>query len=466
MVSKRRSTFKFGLICLSALLLLAVCSIAFSEDCISFDPTKVEAKQISGNWKVVQGDMWMLDFGASKENAVKAVQIIQHYKMDSQCFVGRPNAPMQYYLVNGKAPVGPFPGEDAIPFNPKTTEAKQINGAWKVVDGDHWMLDFGKSEANANEAVSIIKKYEFNNICFVGRPNAPMMYFRKDKPKLLLPGYGRQIPGPAMKEDCIKFNPNQVEAKQISGNWKVVQGDMWMLDFGASKEQAEKAVKIIKFYMMDQQCFVGRPNPPMQYYLTNGKAPAGEFPGEDAIPFNPKTTEAKQINGAWKVVDGDHWMLDFGANKENADTAVKIIKKYEFNHICFVGRPNAPMMYFRKDKLRLIKPGNIGVLQSLPNISVTLKANPSKYHGDCPSTITFDGAITADRACEVKYTFPRSDGATGPTFTLKFDAAGTQKVMTTWQLGADYKGWQTLKVTAPVTVESKMAEFDLKCKGN
>jgi hypothetical protein len=45
------------------------------------------------------------------------------------------------------------------------------------VDGTHWILDFGASQANANKALNIIKKYGFSQICFVGRPNPPMMYF-------------------------------------------------------------------------------------------------------------------------------------------------------------------------------------------------------------------------------------------------------------------------------------------------
>ena len=123
--------------------------------------------------------MWMLDFGSSQANANKAVRIIKHYRMNRQCFVGRPNAPMQYYTVNGGAPQGALAGEDCIPFNPNNVQAKNINNRWKVVDGSHWILDFDKKEAEARIAVKIIKYYGFRYICYVGRPNAPMMYFRK-----------------------------------------------------------------------------------------------------------------------------------------------------------------------------------------------------------------------------------------------------------------------------------------------
>jgi len=50
-----------------------------------------------------------------------------------------------------------------------------------VVEGGHWILDFGPSQAHAEMAENIIRHYKMNSICFVGRP-APdmhqlMMYF-------------------------------------------------------------------------------------------------------------------------------------------------------------------------------------------------------------------------------------------------------------------------------------------------
>lgn len=151
----------------------------FTEDCISFNPASVQAKQVGGRWKVVHGSMLMLDFGSNRSHAQRAVQIIKHYKMDRQCFVGRPNAPMKYFTVKGSAPRGAISGEDCIGFNPAKIQAKLINGRWKVVEGSHWIMDFASKEAQARSAVKVIRHYGFTRVCFVGRPNPGMMYFRK-----------------------------------------------------------------------------------------------------------------------------------------------------------------------------------------------------------------------------------------------------------------------------------------------
>jgi hypothetical protein len=93
---------------------------------------------------------------------------------------------------------------------------------------------------------------------------------------------------------------------------------------------------------------VGRPDPSFQYMLVSGHAPTGSFPGEDCVSFNPDTIEVKEFSGRWKIVDGSHWMFDFGSKKSEAYTAYRIIKKYGFKYSCFVGRPDPSFQYLRK----------------------------------------------------------------------------------------------------------------------
>ena len=150
-----------------------------------------------------------------------------------------------------------------------------------------------------------------------------------------------------VKEDCVSFDPRTAEVKQINGRWKIVDGSHWLFDFGSKSKEAKKALAIIKRYRMNQSCFVGRPDPSFQYMLVSGRAPQGSYPGEDCVSFNPRTTEVKQINGRWKIVDGSHMMFDFGNKRDEAELALRIIKKYGFTRSCFVGRPDPSFTYLR-----------------------------------------------------------------------------------------------------------------------
>ena len=79
-------------------------------------------------------------------------------------------------------------------------------------------------------------------------------------------GYVPGTPGiPVVREDCVQFNPNTIEVKQIGGRWKIVDGSHWMFDFENKEDEARLAFAIIKKYGFTRSCFVGRPGPSFQY---------------------------------------------------------------------------------------------------------------------------------------------------------------------------------------------------------
>ena len=78
-------------------------------------------------------------------------------------------------------------------------------------------------------------------------------------------GYVPGTPGiPVVREDCVGFNPNTAEVKLFSGRWKIVDGNHAMFDFENAENEARMALRIIKYYRMNQSCFVGRPDPLVQ----------------------------------------------------------------------------------------------------------------------------------------------------------------------------------------------------------
>lgn len=150
-----------------------------------------------------------------------------------------------------------------------------------------------------------------------------------------------------LKEDCVSFNPKNLSIKPSGNKFLLVDGSHSLKAF-PNRTEAYQAMKIIQHYGINQSCFVGRPNPSFTYLLVNGKAPMGNVSGDDCISFNPNTIELKEINGSWKIVDGSHWMFDFGTNYAEAKQAFQIIQKYGFTQSCFVGRPDASLQYLVK----------------------------------------------------------------------------------------------------------------------
>ena len=113
-----------------------------------------------------------------------------------------------------------------------------------------------------------------------------------------------------------------------------------------------------------------------------------------------------------------------------------------------------------------------GVRDEFKVTEVFLKADDGRPTGPCPLRVVFRGYITANGPGTIKYTFTRSDGATGPVYIMEFKKAGTQAVMTDWTLGHPrvlprYAGWQAVKVLLPEGVESNhdTGSFEINCGG-
>ncbi len=93
--------------------------------------------------------------------------------------------------------------------------------------------------------------------------------------------------------------------------------------------------------------------------------------------------------------------------------------------------------------------------------SALLRVTPASHRGDLPVRIQFFGGIAANGPGIVRYTFERSDGASGPVHTVYLHRGGTARVVTDWQLGKPMRGWMRLKILEPNEMTSEKAWFQI-----
>ena len=148
-------------------------------DCLNFNPAAIRLQQVKGRWKLVEGSHWLFDFGSDRAAAQQALRVIDHYRLNRSCFVGRPDPSFSYLLAKGGVPAGPMAGEDCVAFDPADIRVSKINHRWKIVAGRRWLFDFDENETEARQALAIIKRYRFTHSCFVGRPKAEFTYLRR-----------------------------------------------------------------------------------------------------------------------------------------------------------------------------------------------------------------------------------------------------------------------------------------------
>ena len=140
------------------------------EDCISFNPQNTAVMQATdGRWKVTDGSSWILDFGSNQAKAIQSMNKIKDHGFNSQCFVGNPVRVWVYYLVDGHSPSGPNAGEDCLSINLQSVAVVPSGNRWEISDGSHLIATFDL-KSDAEQALSVMKTYNFDYNCFFDRP--------------------------------------------------------------------------------------------------------------------------------------------------------------------------------------------------------------------------------------------------------------------------------------------------------
>lgn len=160
-------------------------------------------------------------------------------------------------LPNLRNAIGQLPLQDCVGLNPNNVAAQRIRDRWKVVEGSHWILDYGNDQSAAERARDTIRHYGMTAQCFIGRPIASMMYWKA----------GTRTPSGAFAgEDCLAIDPTRLRVQQVAGRWKIVEGSAYVLDFEDKEHEARAALSIIQRNGYRYHCFVKRPHSSMRYW--------------------------------------------------------------------------------------------------------------------------------------------------------------------------------------------------------
>jgi len=151
-----------------------------------------------------------------------------------------------------------YSAQDCIRFNPSTASVARRQGRWKIVDGSHWVFDFGPGSgdrAEAQRTLQIIQHYGMDQVCFVGRPNPSAQY---------LLASGQAPRGRMQDEDCLRWNAPEVTHHPQHG-WRIVDGNSIRMSF-PNYWEAHRTLERIEHHGFNRACYVGRPGPSFRYF--------------------------------------------------------------------------------------------------------------------------------------------------------------------------------------------------------
>jgi hypothetical protein len=163
--------------------------------------------------------------------------------------------------VGAALPPGYVPSkwEECIPFDLDQARVANVDGAWRVVDFAHRLLNFGSSQDAARGALAALAFYHFDEQCFVTKDSVQMLYWKRA---------GRVPANDMPGNDCDVLDPTTVKAIENDGAWKVVAGGRALFDFDEDKDAAARAVSVIRTYKLNRQCFFVRGHQKAQYWLS------------------------------------------------------------------------------------------------------------------------------------------------------------------------------------------------------
>ncbi|HTC93036.1 MAG TPA: tetratricopeptide repeat protein [Terriglobales bacterium] len=318
-----------------------------------------------------------------------------------------------------------LPKENCVSFNPATTKVEQIGNDWKLVDGSKLLFDFDVQETAARRTLEIIQHYHMDRSCFVGEPGqaGPLYGFH------YMLASGNSPVGAMAGEDCIGFNPATTTVTNINNQWKVVDGQRWMVGFEDNQSMADQTLEIIKKYGFTQSCYVNRDRPTARFTYMKKLYPKetarSSRAGKGLSGYSAATApisrpgELKLLSVPWK--DGE--VLEYTTRKKDDSTSFQIWRSFQSsktntNHWLFEEHTAGHFDRVEFDP-QTMQPKNLFSATAGHTFQLSYQAHTAQIvegDGKPLAPITLDGPVFDAR--EIPAILPRLPWAKGYKITL------------------------------------------------
>ena len=141
--------------------------VELNDDCNTFAPGDAKVVERGGHMKVLAGEHAVADTGVNRADAERVVEIVKHYKLSKQCYLGRPDWNFEYFLAGSKTPQLELAGESCMRFNLGGLDVDKDGPRWQLKDGIVRIKTFD-NEDQAWMAYAYLRRHAFTYRCNVG----------------------------------------------------------------------------------------------------------------------------------------------------------------------------------------------------------------------------------------------------------------------------------------------------------
>lgn len=152
----------------------------FEEDCINFRRRNLSIERYGSQWRLVDGSSALLVAGRRRV-LERTIDVMNHYRMNQQCFIGRPNASLIYYQNRrrGEFPQGALRNENCSAFDPDSLTLRRSGGrGFDVVTEYGSVLFSAPNRREARQIRRLVRQNDLRYSCWIGR-NRVFTYLRR-----------------------------------------------------------------------------------------------------------------------------------------------------------------------------------------------------------------------------------------------------------------------------------------------
>jgi hypothetical protein len=157
------------------------------------------------------------------------------------------------------------------------------------------------------------------------------------------PGAQKTTPPP---ENLVTFDYRRAEVRWMDQRWQLLADGVWLKDFGRREADARDALRTIQSLRLTQRGTVGTPAPVMEYWLSDGQAPGRIAAAGRIQKLDLPSLRVEAVRGQWCLRDNGRIWFVFGPQREGADQALAVIRRYGFTHVGTIGQLTTPSMTY------------------------------------------------------------------------------------------------------------------------
>jgi hypothetical protein len=335
-----------------------VAPLPVSAPVARFDNSSLRVKADNGRWQLWAGNQMLKDFGPAEREASEALQVFRDLRVNSHGSIG---PVFEYWLADGDAPSALTRHRQVIPVDPGTLRVEQLSGQWVLRDRRTVLFNFGQAGADAQQALAVCKRYEFDQLGYVGHPTPSLKYLmrdpdRKQRPAVqdtLVPASAAMtaaevapprltLPGVGDVGDRVRLG-GRLDLRHDAGEWVLYAGRTPVNHFGAGERDARMALQALEQFRVTELCRFGDSG--FAFFLSNGRAPQGTIVGTASKPLRSDALDVRQVSGNWAICEGSRPLITFGDHAAEAGHALAAIREFHFDHMIPIGNGRSGNIY-------------------------------------------------------------------------------------------------------------------------